>query len=393
MIDGTLEPAYASLASRFERLFTRPRDGGGALCMYVDGVKVVDVWSGWKDPAAGERWQADTVAMSFSTTKGVASTVVHTLVDEGVLSYDEPVATWWPEFAAHGKHNITLREVMSHRAGLHDVRALVDAPGVLLDHHEMEDRLAAARPKRHPEGRSGYHGFTYGWLVGGIVRRATGTPLTEHVAKRIADPLDLDGLFIGLPPDQRHRNAPLSEMPEVMSAAVLGARLEKRRSLRGIAQALLPNHVEGILRGGDELMETEMASVNGFFDARSLARMYATISLGGTMDGVTLMSRRTVDAASRKHAHGRDYVIGIPMGWRLGYHQAFTTGRPPRRGFGHFGFGGAGAWCDLDRRVSLAFVTNRMASLTTPFADARLARLGGHALKLVEQVTGRGRGA
>ncbi len=393
MIDGTLEPAYAGLVQRFEKLFGRPRDGGGALAMYVDGVKVIDVWAGWKDFEGGERWQSDTVAMSFSATKGVASTVVHSLVDEGVLSYDEPLATWWPEFAAHGKHGITLREIMSHRAGLHNVRALSTDAETLLDQEEMERRLAAAQPHRHPEGRSGYHGITYGWLIGGLVRRATGISLTDQVQLRIAQPLEAEGLFIGLPEDQRHRNAPLSAMPDLMDAATLAVRLEKSKMLRGITQALLPDGIDLLLDGGPRLMDTEMASMNGFFDARSLARMYAAISMGGTLDDVTLMSRRTVDASSRKHAHGRDYVIGIPMGWRLGYHQAFTTGKPPRRGFGHFGFGGAGAWCDLDRRISLAFVTNRMASFTTPFADARLARLGGVAVKLVEQVTGRGRGA
>ncbi len=386
MIEGTLEPAFAAVVHRFEKLFGKLENGGGALAMYVDGQKVVDVWAGFADMTTGQPWERDHVAMSFSTTKGVSSTVVHRLVDDGALSYDEPVATVWPEFAANGKQGITLRDVMTHRAGLHDLRSLVDEPEVMLDAVEMEHRLAAAVPKRHPDGRSGYHAFTYGWLMGGIVRRVTGgETLTEHVRTRLAEPLGLEGLFIGLPEDQRHRDAPLSAFPSGrVSADTLGRRLSSRGPLRRLAEAMLPNGAEMMLAGGPPLMGAEMGSINGFFDARSLARLYAMLAGGGEIDGVRLLSPKTVNALSRKHVHGRDAVVGLPMGWRLGYHQAFTTGRPPRRGFGHFGFGGAGAWCDLDRRVSLAFVTNRMASLTTPFADARLARIGGVALSCLE---------
>lgn len=380
MIEGKLDPAYASLVDRFEKLFRKPGDGGGALAVHVDGEPVVDVWSGHADLGGAKPWAADTVAMSFSTTKGVASTVAHRLVGDGLLSYDDPIATWWPEFAAGGKEATTLRDVMTHRAGLHDVRRLVHGADDLLDAELMEERLALAQTVPHPDGRSGYHGITYGWLIGGLVRRASGVSLTDQVQRLIAEPLGLDGMYIGLPADQRHRAATLSGLPGRAGADAIGTRMERRRLFRAFAQSLLPVGGELLTSGDARLMDAEMPSVNGFFDARSLSRMYAAISRGGEIDGVRILSRSSVDALSTKHVSSRDYVVGFPMGWRLGYHQGFVAGRQLPRAFGHFGFGGAGAWCDLDRRMSLAFVTNRMASLTTPFADARLARLGSIAL-------------
>jgi CubicO group peptidase (beta-lactamase class C family) len=376
VIEGHLDPAYAALVHKFQRLFRKPGDGGGALSVFVDGSKVVDVWAGYADFDGHRRWQADTVAMSFSTTKGVASTVAHRLVGDGVLSYDEPLTTWWPEFGAAGKQGTTLRDVMTHRAGLHNVRSLVLEPDDLLDHELMEHRLAAATAHVHPGGRSGYHAITYGWLIGGLVRRATGVSLTDQVQLLIAKPLGLEGLNLGLPLDKRDRNATLSTLPGKVSGDAIGARMVKRKTLRAFAQALLPLGSELMTNGDERLMDVEMPSVNGYFDARSLAKMYGAIARGGEIDGVRILSRSTVDALSTKQVTSRDYAIGFPMGWRLGYHQGFVAGKQLPRAFGHFGFGGAGAWCDLDRRMSLAFVTNRMAGLTTPFADARLARLG-----------------
>lgn len=381
MIQGHVDPRFAPLVDKFSRLFRTPVHGGGGLAVYVDGDKVVDVWAGYADIEGHRRWERDTVAMSFSTTKGIASTVAHRLVGDGLLTYDDPVATWWPEFAAQGKDRITLRDIMTHRSGLHDVRSLVRAPEDILDAVLMEQRLAEAEARPHPDGRSGYHALTYGWLIGGLVRRVTGASLTDQLQTLLAKPLEVDGLFVGLPLAERDRAAVLTQMPGNVGADAIATRLEKRKTFRAFAQALLPLGAELMTDGDPRMMDAEIPSANGFFDARSLARVYGAIARGGEIDGVRILARSTVDAASTKHVRSRDYVVGFPMGWRLGYHQGFISGRQLPRAFGHFGFGGAGAWCDLDTRMSLAFVTNRMASLTTPFADARLARLGASAVK------------
>jgi len=141
------------------------KSGGGAFCVYLNGEAVVDVWSGSKDPSAGQPWERDTLAMSWSTTKGVTSTVLHMLIERELLAYDEPLATYWPEFGVNGKSAITLRQLMSMEAGLYDVRHLVDDPSEMLDHSKMVSRLELAEPLYEP-GKSAYHAFTYGWLAG-----------------------------------------------------------------------------------------------------------------------------------------------------------------------------------------------------------------------------------
>src|SRR3954470_5230389 len=165
-------PGFEPVARAFRRIVGR-REGGGALTVRLRGETVVDLVTGYADRAQTRPWTPETLAISFSTTKGVASTIVHRLAARGQLAYDEPVATYWPEFAAGGKERVTVRDLLTHRAGLHSVRAVAERPEDLLDHLAMEEKLAA-RTVQAPTERSAYHGITYGWLVAGLARRVTG---------------------------------------------------------------------------------------------------------------------------------------------------------------------------------------------------------------------------
>src|SRR6202011_3382017 len=181
----------------FAQLFPGRRFGGGALSVFIDGEPVVDVWTGWSDRAGEELWTADTGAMVFSATKALASTVIHRLVDRGLLSYDEPVAQYWPEFGANGKSEITVRNMLRHRAGLSHLQGV--SKEELLDHRLMEERIAAA-PVDRQFGRAAYHAFTYGWLVSGLARAITGKGMRELFRSEVAQPLNTDGLHLGRPP-------------------------------------------------------------------------------------------------------------------------------------------------------------------------------------------------
>jgi CubicO group peptidase (beta-lactamase class C family) len=171
-VRGTVDPRFARAREAFARLVA-PGRGGGALVVRLRGETVLELCTGWADRAQTRPWNPDTLGLSFSTTKGVASTVVHRLAERGELAYDEPVASYWPEFAAGGKDRVTVRDLLTHRAGLWSVRAVAERPEDLLDHHAMEERLAA-RTVRAPTERSAYHAITYGWLVAGLVRRVSG---------------------------------------------------------------------------------------------------------------------------------------------------------------------------------------------------------------------------
>ena len=208
-MEGVVHPDFAPVAEMLRRLTSkRSTVGGAAVAVYHHGELVVDAWAGARD-AAGTPWERDTMATSFSTTKGVVATVAHRLADRGLLDYDEPVATYWPEFAAAGKESITVRHLLTHQAGMHPVRPLVSSTDELLDWDHMIDLLARTPPVWAPGLRPGYHAITYGWLVGEVIRRVTGLTVDEAVQREIVEPLGLDGMRIGLPLSERGRLADL----------------------------------------------------------------------------------------------------------------------------------------------------------------------------------------
>src|ERR1700758_843757 len=196
-VHGAADPHFACAVRSFASMFLGRRYGGGAMAVYLDGEPVVDVWTGWADRRGRVPWTADTGTMVFSATKGMASTVIHRLVDRGLIEYDVPVAQYWPEFSANGKADITVRQLMRHQAGLSALRG--SSREDLLDHELMERRLAAQAPG-YSFGRSAYHALTYGWLISGLARAVTGKGMRQLIREELAEPLGTDGLHLGRPP-------------------------------------------------------------------------------------------------------------------------------------------------------------------------------------------------
>jgi CubicO group peptidase (beta-lactamase class C family) len=365
-------PGFGPVAAAFRRLM-RPGGGGGALAVRLRGETVVELCAGARDRRGERPWTHDTLAISFSTTKGVASTVVHRLADRGLLGYDDPVARHWPAFGAGGKERVTVRDLLTHRAGLSSVQAVADRAEDILDWEAMERRLAARRVDA-PTRRSAYHAITYGWLVAGLLRGVTGKGLGQLVAEELEAPLGTGGLHIGAPEDVQGRVAePVgSALRHFGSVAPFLAPLLTSARVRPAYEAL---HIDGFHRlfEGERppIWTTEMPAVNGCFSAPALARLYGALAAGG--DG--LLSPETVEALGRVHVGDGDLVLGIPMRWRLGYHQAFGAGPGSGRAFGHFGYGGSGAWADPSLGLSVGFVTNRVGSVSTPMGDLTLMRL------------------
>ncbi len=388
-MDGSLRAGFEDVARVFARQLRRTT-GGAALAVYHQGELVVDLWGGQR--TEGEPWQRDTLAMCFSTTKGVVSTAVHVLADRGQIDYDAPVADYWPEFAQHGKDGVTVRHVLTHSAGLHRMRTLVDSAQRMLDWDYMVGALERAEPAYEPGTKHGYHGLTYGWLAGEIIRRVSGRPVAQFISDELAGPLGLDGLYVGCPPEHRDRVAPLAPMAAPVGrrlglepGAVMGgpvgqipALLRLPVSPRRFVNTLLPRGIEDVL-WGPEVMDAEVPAANGFVTARSLATLYAMLAGAGEVGGVRLLSPATVRAIGVVQSHGPDLVLVLPMGWRLGYHSAFTTRGAVSGAFGHFGFGGSGGWADPARNLAIAMVCNRGGG--TPIGDARLAALGTAAVR------------
>lgn len=306
--EGRYDDEFSEVANIFRKQIART-DGGAFRAVYHRGRLVVDMWGGVRT-GGGDPWERDTLAMCWSTTKGVTATCAHVFADRGDLDYDERVATYWPEFAQNGKADITVRQVLSHSAGLHRCGTIIDHSSKILDWAHMADALARAKPAYQPGTAVGYHALTFGWLVGELVRRISGMPIEKFVEKEIAEPLGLDGLYIGCPPEQRHRVAPLAPMlpavkrlSEPVGGFVFNQMTRGLRVLRSpinphrMINAALPRGIEDII-ADPRLLDAAVPAMNGYFDAVSLGAMYAMLAGGGQLGGVRILSEETVGKAS-----------------------------------------------------------------------------------------------
>lgn len=384
-LQGHFHPKFTPVINAFQRQLAKAR-GGSALCIYHRGEKVVDVWGGRKD-AAGNPWQEDTLSVSFSTTKGVTATLAHQLVANQVLDFDDPVARYWPEFAVNGKERITLRDLLTHRAGLYGLRNLALNFEQACDWDTVTGKLAAAAPNREHAPHSVYHALSYGWLVAETLQRASGKSLNELLQNNLVSPLKLDGCFIGTPTSEQPRVATLlmGGGPKKKSAPVKPSRLAQyrtqtlRRVFSGFEDAV---QVQGFTPKNlctEQGLSAAIPAANGTFTARSLARLYAALGNNGQLEGAAILPGNWKPHLTGQQVKGLDRAMYAPMNWRLGHHQPFVLGaRRPKHSFGHFGFGGSGAWADPDRQLALALTVNSGAG--TPWGDFRIMELGGRAI-------------
>ena len=379
-VQGAADANFACAVRGFASLFPHPRLGGGALSVYLDGRPVVDVWTGWADRRGRVRWSADTAAMVFSATKGVASTVIHRLADRGLIDYDAPVAEYWPEFAANGKAQITVRDVMRHRAGLSHLRGVRRRE--LLDHLHMEERIAAAPVGRH-FGKSAYHALTYGWLLSGLARAVTGKGMRDLMRVEVAGPLNTDGIHLGRPPAGAPTRVariigPQLNIPNPVFNAVAPAVAALELSA-AFGSMYFPG-MKSVIQRDIPLLDTELPSANGVVTARALARMYGAIANGGVIDGQRYLSEERVAALTGRRSLRPDRNLIMPLAFHLGFHGLPVPGILP--GFGHVGLGGSFGWAIPEEGLSISLVHNR---LLTPFVvsdqagfvgTAALVRLG-----------------
>lgn len=360
-IQGEYEPRFEPVA-RLMRKQIAHYGGGAAAAVFLEGKPVVDIWAG---PARndGTPWQRHTMSICYSGTKGIASTAIHMLATDGLIDYDAPVAEYWPEFGCNGKETITVRQVLSHQAGLHKLIHLVDKLTDILDWELMVSRLAKAEPDFDPGTANGYQAVTFGWLVGELIRRISGLAVPEFIQQRIVRALKLDGLyigdadtqmdrlpdFVGLPPLQRTGAKPLTadyRVPFWLPSAAL-----RELGRRG----LTPRYAKELF-SHPAFWKACLPAMNGVATARSLAKMYAALSLGGALDDVRLVSEDIVRQSSEVQTKRSDKVIFYPLHWKLGYHRtdAFLMDVP--EAFGHFGLGGAGGWANPELKLSLGFL-------------------------------------
>jgi len=394
MLDGSIHPDFADAAAVLLRVLPKRAPGGAAVCVYYRGKKVVDIWGGTRD-RDGNPWRADTTAPSFSTTKGVLSTLLHIVVRRHGASYDDPIARYWPEFAANGKAAVTIRQALCHEAGLYRIDEMITHAREILDWEHMKQLVAAAQPAHEPGKRHGYHALTYGWLVGGLIEAIAKRPLQAVLTDELVVPLGLDGAFIGMPRAALPRRALLIANDGVMRPQPVREAWQER--LAGWFEALLKQmgielsefRAALTLRepfdwNAEETVSACIPAANGQFTARSLARVYAMIAGGGVLDGVRLLSADQVREICTIQNRTRDRVLFLRMHWRMGYHRAFAPGASAPMAFGHYGYGGSGAFCDPSRDLAVAFTVN--SGVGGPTGDARMPRVARAAIRAVDRV-------
>lgn len=386
-VQGAADRNFSCTVRGFSKLFPGRKYGGGALVILQDGAPVVDVWTGYSDREGTQHWTADTGAMVFSATKGMASTVIHRLVDRGLIEYDSPVSAYWPEFAASGKSAITVRQVMAHEAGLSQLNGVSKAD--LLDHLVMEGRVAAAPVNSILFGKPAYHALTYGWLLSGLARAVTGRSMRELFRAELAEPLGTDGLHLGRPPVGSPTRAaqillPQRHWPNQIFDFV-APRVAALNSSRAFGSMYFPG-VMSLVQGDTPFLDSEAPAVNGVATARGLARMYGAIANRGRFNGVEYLSERTVAGLTGPPGLRPDHNLGVPLGFHLGYHSVPFGVMP---GFGHVGLGGSVGWADPASGLAIGFVHNR---LLTPMVLDMAAFVGLNALIRKDVARARERG-
>ena len=361
-IHGTCQPRYARVRDAFMEGFASRGEIGAGVAITIDGEPVVDLWAGDAYPARTRRWQRDTIVHLYSVSKGMTALCAHRLIERGALELDAPVARYWPEFAQAGKAAISVRWLLSHRAGLPALRAPLPAR-TLYDWDAMSRALAAAEPCV-PPGQLAYHPVTYGWLVGELVRRVDGRSLGRFFREEIALPLGAD-LHIGLGPAEQKRAAditPLEPPPELVSAFA-GA---PAGELPLIALAFI-NPVGNGDHNSPDHRSAEIPAINAHGTAAALARIYGALARGGQQDGVHVLAPASIERARAEQARARDSLLHVPIRMGLGYWLShadapgFAFGPNPGA-FGHPGAGGSLGFADPEARVGFGYVTNRMGS-------------------------------
>jgi CubicO group peptidase (beta-lactamase class C family) len=323
---------------------------GVQVAVFHQGELIVDAFAGVADAATGRRVTRDTLFPAFSTTKGIAATLIHLLVERGQLSYDMRIAEVWPEFGIHGKEEITLRQALNHTAGL-PLMPLGVGHAELGNWETMCSLIAELRPISLPGAETAYHAITYGWLIGEVAQRVDGRPFCRLLHEEISVRLGLTSeLYVGIPDEAEPRVAIL-EGPEEEPVLAL-ADEEKPEAIPALVRPL-----HRWMNRPDARRACLPAS-NGIMTARAIARHYAALLPGG-VDGVELLPPERVRLAIEPQPAGDGGDGGAR---RLGYAQGLQFSSAA---FGHGGYGGSLGFADPESGVAFGFVRNRFVSETT----------------------------
>jgi CubicO group peptidase (beta-lactamase class C family) len=359
-VQGTVAPGFERVAEVFANNFVEHGEVGAACAVRVGGEEVVDIWAGVADPASGRPYDGDTLQLVFSSTKGVVAAAAHVLIERGLLDPDAPMAEYWPEFAANGKADIPVRWVLGHRSGVVGIDRVLSVEE-FTSWDPFVDALAAAEPLWEPGTAHGYHAISFGFLVGELIRRITGTDVGTFVREQVAKPVGAE-FHIGITDADLPRVAPLigavmapDEAPSAVMVALLTGGTPTNRAFM-IAPVLPTSFNE------PEILRAQIPSANGCTSARSLARIYG--GLVSEVDGARLIGPDRVEDLRRELSHGDDLVlVGDPNSIGSGFFLPDPESQMLGPGsFGHSGMGGSLGTALPEREIGFGYVMNQMST-------------------------------
>ena len=359
-IDGACDEAFASVRDTFEENFRSRDELGAAVCVYVDGDKVVDLWGGHVNLGRTEPWREDTLVNMASVTKGMTALCVHILVDRGAIDLDEPMARYWPEFAQAGKEAITVRQTLGHNDGVIFCDAAPE--GSWLDWQAMTTAIAAQEPAWPPGTKGAYNSHNYGYLIGEPIRRVDGRTPGVFFAEEIAGPLGAD-YHIGLAESDLSRVTDLNPNPRSTTLnAFKDPSTNLARAWHRIPKDGGPSPFNRI-----DYRVKEFPSGNGHGNARAVARVYAALArggeIGGENGGVRVWSEDAVRRMREVQWEGECGMTHRPFRMALGLFlnsPPLQAMGPNRDAFGHMGAGGAFGFADPERRLAFSYSPNFM---------------------------------
>lgn len=376
-IEGSCDPRFRSLVDVFQTNLAERGEIGAGVCVTVEGEIVADLWGGFAVPKKGNQeekpWTEDTVTTVFSSTKGALAFCAHILADRGIIDLDAPVTEYWPEFGQKGKEGARVSMMLDHTAGVPALREPVPQDHAY-DFDYMAERIADEEAFWEPGTRQGYHGLTYAWTIGTVIRKALGKPAGQFFAEEVAGPLGLD-FHIGV-------SAEAADDVEARFAPISAPTLDKSRPPSDFTVALLndPQAIPtlfflnngGINFNSRECHAAEIGSANGVTNGRGLAKMYAPLSLGGAINGKTFVGEETLTRMGRVAAATElDATLLIPTRFALGFMKSMDnrildtdkksveSALLSDAAFGHVGAGGSIGFADPDARMSFGYVMNK----------------------------------
>lgn len=355
-VSGYSENQFEPLRKAFLENFDSRGEIGGAIALQVDGKHVVSLWGGWQDRESEIPWAENTLSNVYSTTKGVAATIIAILVSEGRLRYQDKVIDYWPEFVAGGKESVTVGMLMSHQAGLSGFREPASVES-FYDSRAAAATLGSMTPLWTPGEGFGYHPISIGFLVDELCHRLTGKSVRDLVQKHLTQRYH-NGIYIGCPQGEQHRAATLYRSEGLDSTDVV----EQEQALTEMQMLALGNPVlDQELPNTPEWRSAVIASANGFASAQGLSALYGSLAAPANPDNPSLVTNDVLQQCCTPQVVGNDKTLAVEARWGCGFLvNSLGIYGPSERAFGHSGWGGSFAFADPDKKIGFAYVMNQM---------------------------------